>query len=116
MGLQDAADCIYQFDADGDGMLDAQEFEDLKQQILSQQMDDMTNNLNAMDVHANIDADGDGKLSAAELATACNITEQEATNIIAQYDADGDGQLDIDEFNDLKTQILSQQREQMTDK
>merc|ERR1712154_504956 len=92
------------------------EFEALKEQIIGQQMNDMTNKLNASSINSNIDADGDGKLSASELAAQCNITEQEAQNIIYQYDQDGDGMLDEEEFEDLKQQILSQQREQMTDK
>mmetsp|Transcript_39482 Transcript_39482/g.63155 ORF Transcript_39482/g.63155 Transcript_39482/m.63155 type:complete len:309 (+) Transcript_39482:102-1028(+) len=91
----EAAECIAQFDEDGDGTLAAQDFEDLKSQIIAQQQAD----------------GGDGRLSAEELAAACNITPMEAQNIIMQYDADGDGTLNPDEFEDLKQQILKQQRE-----
>mmetsp|Transcript_7279 Transcript_7279/g.6520 ORF Transcript_7279/g.6520 Transcript_7279/m.6520 type:complete len:488 (-) Transcript_7279:31-1494(-) len=114
--IEEALECVNQYDEDGDGTLDAAEFNNLKEQILAQQMDEMTNKLNANDLHENIDADGDGKLSAAELAEQCNISELEAQNIILQYDQDGDGQLNPQEFEDLKQQILSQQNENMTDK
>jgi len=114
--LEEAQECIQQYDEDGDGTLDEDEFNNLKEQILAQQMEEMTNKLNVNDYHNDIDADGDGKLSAVELAAACNISEMEAQNIILQYDQDGDGQLNPEEFQDLKNQILSQQRDNMTDK
>ena len=114
MSIEEAQNIIYQYDANGDGTLDPDEFEDLKQQILAQQRDMMTNNINAMDTHQGFDTNGDGKLDANELAQACNITVQEAQNIIYQYDANGDGLLDQQEFEELKQQILQQQREMMT--
>eukprot|EP01083_Nonionella_stella_P277346 942852_1 len=113
---EEASQCIYQYDEDGDGTLSRDDFDDLKVQILAQQRENITNKLNASDFHDAIDADGDGILSASELATACNITEQEAQKIIHQYDEDGDGMLNEQEFHDLKQQILSQQRDNMTDK
>eukprot|EP00484_Ammonia_sp_Unknown_P005942 CAMPEP_0197073034 /NCGR_PEP_ID=MMETSP1384-20130603/210398_1 /TAXON_ID=29189 /ORGANISM="Ammonia sp." /LENGTH=523 /DNA_ID=CAMNT_0042511859 /DNA_START=95 /DNA_END=1667 /DNA_ORIENTATION=- len=107
----EAQNIIMQYDADGDGTLNPDEFEDLKQQILAQQREHLTDNLSHNDFHDAMDADGDGKLTAEELAAACNITPMEAQNIITQYDADGDGMLNPDEFEDLKQQILKQQRE-----
>eukprot|EP01083_Nonionella_stella_P303041 1047339_1 len=116
ISLQDAQDCIQQYDEDGNGTLDPEEFAALKEQILAQQREELTDQLSHDQFHDTIDADGDGKLSAAELAAACNLTAEEAQNIIFQYDQDGDGMLDAEEFEDLKEQILSQQRDQMTDK
>eukprot|EP00485_Elphidium_margaritaceum_P000777 CAMPEP_0202688848 /NCGR_PEP_ID=MMETSP1385-20130828/4253_1 /ASSEMBLY_ACC=CAM_ASM_000861 /TAXON_ID=933848 /ORGANISM="Elphidium margaritaceum" /LENGTH=474 /DNA_ID=CAMNT_0049343899 /DNA_START=68 /DNA_END=1492 /DNA_ORIENTATION=+ len=113
---QEAEECINQYDPDGDGLLDEDEFAGLRDQILAQQQDVAANNINANDTHASIDADGDGRVTATELANACNMTEMEAQNVILQYDEDGDGTLSVQEFNDLKTQILAQQRAAMTDK
>ena len=111
VSLLEAENIIKQYDVNGDGLLDKQEFEDLKNQILEQQRANMTDKLGAQDTHYDIDADGDGKLDANELAEQCNISIQEAQNIILQYDRDGDGKLDKDEFEDLKQQILQQQRD-----
>eukprot|EP01084_Bolivina_argentea_P008796 16450_1 len=116
ISLEDAQNIIAQYDADGDGMLDPQEFENLKQQVLQQQRQNMTNKMSHNAFHDNMDENNDGKLSAVELAEACNITQQEAKNIIAQYDVDGDGMLDAQEFENLKQQILQQQRQNMTNK
>ena len=93
-------------------MLDANEFEKFLK--LKQQRQRMTDKINANDVVQRFDKDGDGKLSANELAQACNITYKEAQNIIYQYDANGDGLLDEQEFEELKQQILEQQRQKMT--
>eukprot|EP01083_Nonionella_stella_P194288 716678_1 len=113
--LQEAQNIIAQYDVDGDGMLDPQEFEQLKQQVLDQQRQQMTNTMAANDQYNQFDADNDGRVDANELAQACNISLAEAQNIIAQYDVDGDGMLDPQEFEQLKQQILEQQRQNMTD-
>merc|ERR1712154_40640 len=42
--------------------------------------------------------DGEGGLSAMQLSVICNITEQEAIDLINKYDIDGDGKLDYEEF------------------
>eukprot|EP01084_Bolivina_argentea_P069044 125679_1 len=113
--VQEAQNIIYQYDANGDGTLDQNEFEDLKQQILSQQRDIISDQILHNQQYNDIDVNNDGKLSAAELAIACDITELDAQNIILQYDADGDGTLDKNEFENLKQQILSQQRDIISD-
>jgi len=114
--VEEADECINMYDAEGDGTLDQEEFDNLKDQILAQQQEEMTNKLNLNDYHGNIDADGDGFLTAKELADACNISEMEARQVINMWDEDNDGMLNQDEFDNLKMQILQQQREAMTDK
>jgi len=108
--VEEARAIIYQYDQNGDGLLQPHEFEDLKNQILAQQRADMTNKMGANTQFADIDNDGNNALSAKELAAACGITEMEAQNIIIQFDQNGDGYLQPDEFEQLKQQILQQQR------
>jgi len=62
----------------------------------------MTNKLSHNQNLGDLDANNDGKLSAQ--------------NIIMQYDQNGDGLLDQNEFNDLKNQIMEQQRYQVSSK
>ena len=95
--VQEARDIIKVYDANGDGFLDPQEFEELKQQILQQQ-----------------GTDAQRKYGANELASACNLTKQEAQAIINEYltgDPSNNGLLDYQDFEDLKSQILQQQQE-----
>jgi len=56
--------------------------------------------------------DGEGGLSAMQLSVICNITEQEAIDLINKYDIDGDGKLDYEEFKHLKAQIMGFQKQQ----
>jgi len=65
-----------------------------------------------------MDSNNDGKLSASELASwsATNISENEAKLLIQQYDKNGDGLLDQNEFNNLKQQIFSDQRNKEEEK
>jgi len=90
ISLEDAQECIAQFDAEGDGTLTIDEFDNLVDQISAQISDD--------------------RMSALDLADACNLTEQEAAQIIDEYDPEGDGFLELEEFEDLKQQISSQQQ------
>eukprot|EP00483_Globobulimina_turgida_P007588 UN07603 len=110
----EATNIILQYDADGDGMLDQDEYEDLKQQVLSQQRENMTDKMGKNNNFEDMDVNNDQKLSAKELAVACDITELEANNIIEQYDIDGDGTLNKQEFEDLKQQILQQPRDKIS--
>eukprot|EP01083_Nonionella_stella_P271346 919461_1 len=112
--ILEAEECIEQYDQNDDGLLDPHEFEQLKQQILEQQRQQMTNTMSYNDQYNQFDADDDGRVDANELSQACNISLIEAQNIIAQYDVDGDGTLDAEEFEQLKQQILDQQRQGMT--
>eukprot|EP01083_Nonionella_stella_P138627 421852_1 len=106
-----ARNIIQQYDVDGDGSLDPQEFETLKQQVLKQQREKAASNINNYSDMNAMDDNKDGLVSASELAQACNISQKEAELLIQQYDKNGGGFLNQQEFETLKQSILKEQRE-----
>jgi len=101
---QEAKDIIAEYDPDGDGMLEMEEFQDLKQQILSQQQ--MTSAPSTTSSR---------RVTAKEFAVACDITEEDAVDVIRQYDEDGDGTLDVQDFEELKAQVMAQKNAMNTE-
>eukprot|EP00486_Rosalina_sp_Unknown_P007537 CAMPEP_0201577206 /NCGR_PEP_ID=MMETSP0190_2-20130828/23462_1 /ASSEMBLY_ACC=CAM_ASM_000263 /TAXON_ID=37353 /ORGANISM="Rosalina sp." /LENGTH=573 /DNA_ID=CAMNT_0048008981 /DNA_START=1320 /DNA_END=3041 /DNA_ORIENTATION=- len=110
-----AKDIIAQYDKNGNGYLDSEEFTDLKNQILIQKRRKINYNLDINTKFADMDKNGDGKLSATELAKACNITREQARFIIKKYDKNGDGSINAQEFVDLKAKIFKKQRSRIED-
>eukprot|EP01083_Nonionella_stella_P080159 220125_1 len=54
----------------------------------------------------------DHPLTALELANVCNLELKDAEILVAKYDVNGDGKLDMDEFQELRDQIVAYQRQQ----
>ena len=106
--MEDAQQCISQYDEEGDGSLAQEEFDNIRDQIIAQQgggaEDDNDNQPNL--------AVSDTRYSAQDLAAACNLSEDEALSIISQYDPDGDGALSHDDFAQQQKQQQEQEQEQ----
>ena len=94
-----------------DFLQNQEEFNSLKEQILSQQRDAVSAGINENSSVNAMDDDKDNKVSAQELSQATNISVKEAELLIKQYDKNGDGMLDEKEFEELKDKILREQQE-----
>lgn len=95
---------IKEFDADGDGFIDFQEFVELNTQGMD--TDDVLVNLK--DAFSVYDIDGNGSISAEELHKVmgslgehCSIAE--CRKMISGVDSDGDGMIDFEEFKVMMT-------------
>ena len=135
ISVEEAEECIQQYDEYGDGTLDTEDFANLKEQILAeiekaqaleeQALEEQALEEQALeeqrekvaqvidehtDIHS-IDDNKDGKVSAYELAQATGITTEEAELLIHQYDENGDGYLQPQEFENLKQEILQKQEQ-----
>lgn len=99
-------DLLAQFDADGDGQIDFNEF--LKMMIIksSAQLATLGQELNHDEFKAAFelfDKDKNGKISVEELRTGMHtlgedITQEEAQSMLKEADINQDGELDFEEF------------------
>lgn len=92
---------VDRFDADGDGMLDPEERQALKDDMARREAEREARRIDRYDT------DGDGMLSEAEERAAAEQErrqrEERFEQFTSQYDRDGDGELDADERHDAFT-------------
>jgi len=90
------------------------EKDSIQHRIKMEKMEQSLNKLLAKNVEkigAELNVENGG-LDKKQLAEICNITEEEAADIIDKFDIDGDGKLDFEEFQFVKSHIAAFQKEQ----
>lgn len=93
------ADIVREVDADGNGMIDFDEFVNM----MINKMKDMVTEDEIREAFLLFDNDGNGFISAAELRHVMTnlgetLTDEEVDELMREADQNGDGQIDYNEF------------------
>lgn len=101
----DTASALGSIDADGDGTISADEYDDLMAEM------GITNPLSADEFFAQYDTDEDGEITAAEMDAGkpanvppAPISEEDKPAFSSDIDTDGDGSISTDEYEAYVTQ------------